>query len=88
MILFFDGCHKIYYASPKDKETINKMRGWGYDPFHGNSDDLQDLWENSCSLRFIQHADFADDAPEIRQSDEREDVYEFATEIEEYLARY
>lgn len=87
MILFFDGCHKIYYCADSDKGTIRKMRGWGYEPFRGNALVMQELWENSCGLRFIQHADFDDNAPQLYQFDERENVTDFAKEVFDFLGR-
>ena len=85
MILFYDGCHKIYYARGNDKETIRQMLSWDYEIICGNAAVMQELWENSCSLRFIQHANFDKEGPQIYQFDEREDVTEFAQEVMVFL---
>jgi hypothetical protein len=85
MILFFDDCHKIYYAADDDHFTINKMRSYGYEPFAGDADDMQGLWENSCSLRFISPANLDTNAPHVYQCDEREDVTDFANDVIAFL---
>lgn len=56
----WDNCHKIYLLM--DTEQVELMRGYGYDPIITNEelnpDDMfglvQEWYENSCSLRFIQ----------------------------------
>ena len=56
----WDTCHKIYILM--DSEQVKLMRGYGYDPIitneEMNPDDMfslvQEWYENSCSLRFIQ----------------------------------
>ena len=56
----WDNCHKIYLLM--DTEQVELMRGYGYDPIitneEMNPDDMfslvQEWYENSCSLRFIQ----------------------------------
>ena len=56
----WDNCHKIYLLM--DSEQVELMRGYGYDPIitneEMNPDDMfslvQEWYENSCSLRFIQ----------------------------------
>ena len=56
----WDTCHKIYLLM--DSEQVELMRGYGYDPIITNEelnpDDMfslvQEWYENSCSLRFIQ----------------------------------
>ena len=56
----WDTCHKIYILM--DTEQVDLMRGYGYDPIITNEelnpDDMfslvQEWYENSCSLRFIQ----------------------------------
>ena len=56
----WDTCHKIYLLM--DDEQVELMRGYGYDPIitneEMNPDDMfslvQEWYENSCSLRFIQ----------------------------------
>lgn len=45
----FDGCHKIYLVS--SDEGRNELIGYGYTILPIS--DLPDVWENSCSLRFI-----------------------------------
>jgi hypothetical protein len=67
-ILFFDGCHKIYYADRTDVATIDQMKEWGYSVIDGDFlSNLGDLWEKSCSLRFIQPADLDAWMPAIEQ---------------------
>lgn len=49
----FDGCHKIYLINtPQDKKIFTEY-GYGFLPI----EDLPEVWENSCSLRFISDAD-------------------------------
>jgi len=55
----WDTCHKIYILM--DSEQVDLMRGYGYDPLitadQMSSDEMFDLvqewYEDSCSLRFI-----------------------------------
>ena len=56
----WDNCHKIYILM--DSEQVELMRGYGYDPLITNEEmnpddmfnEVQEWYENSCSLRFIQ----------------------------------
>ena len=56
----WDNCHKIYILM--DSEQVDLMRGYGYDPLITNEEmnpddmfnEVQEWYENSCSLRFIQ----------------------------------
>jgi hypothetical protein len=56
----WDTCHKIYILM--DSEQVELMRSYGYDPLITNEelnpDDMfglvQEWYESSCSLRFIQ----------------------------------
>ena len=56
----WDNCHKIYILM--DIEQVDLMRGYGYNPLitneEMNPDDMfglvQEWYEDSCSLRFIQ----------------------------------
>jgi len=56
----WDTCHKIYILM--DSEQVELMRGYGYDPLitadQMSADEMfemvEDWYENSCSLRFIQ----------------------------------
>lgn len=56
----FDGCHKIYILM--DDDQMAEMKLIGYDPLlsaedHTTSEMLetiQDWYEDSCSLRFVQ----------------------------------
>lgn len=56
----WDTCHKIYILM--DSEQVELMRSYGYDPLITNEelnpDDMfglvQEWYEDSCSLRFIQ----------------------------------
>jgi len=47
----FDGCHKIYIIEDNldEKEAID----YGYDIYEVK--DLKDIYENSCSLKFISN---------------------------------
>lgn len=47
----FDGCHKIYIIEDNldEKEAID----YGYDIYELK--DLKDIYENSCSLKFISN---------------------------------
>ena len=55
----WDNCHKIYLLM--DSEQVDLMRGYGYDPLitadQMSADEMFDLvqewYEDSCSLRFI-----------------------------------
>lgn len=69
LVLFFDGCHKIYFAETSDTETIEKMNGWGYPTIKPENfgKELRELWAVSCSLRFVQHANFDPKAPQVFQ---------------------
>jgi hypothetical protein len=56
----FDTCHKIYLLM--DDEQVELMREYQYDPLITNAEatpeemlaTLEDWYENSCGLRFIQ----------------------------------
>ena len=56
----WDTCHKIYLLM--DREQVELMRGYGYEPLittdQMSADEMfemvEDWYENSCSLRFIQ----------------------------------
>jgi hypothetical protein len=56
----WDNCHKIYILM--DTEQVELMRGYGYDPLitadQMSADEMfevvEDWYENSCSLRFIE----------------------------------
>lgn len=69
LVLFFDGCHKIYFAEADDQATIAKMNGYGYETIKPEKfgQELRELWAVSCSLRFVQHAAFDPKAPEVFQ---------------------
>lgn len=69
LVLFFDGCHKIYYAESSDTKTITKMNEYGYPTIKPDNftKELRELWSVSCSLRFVQHANFDPKAPQIYQ---------------------
>ncbi|QZE10373.1 hypothetical protein SEA_SCOOBYDOOBYDOO_22 [Mycobacterium phage ScoobyDoobyDoo] len=53
---FWDGCHKFYLInSPEDRERM--LAGhWTEDDIHP-AQELPDLWDRSCALRFISSAD-------------------------------
>lgn len=69
LVLFFDGCHKIYYAEAGDTKTIAQMNEYGYDTIKPEKfgKELRELWASSCSLRFVQHAAFDPKAPQVYQ---------------------
>lgn len=68
LILFYDGCHKIYYAERTDEATIGQMKGYGYDVIDGNfGASLKELWRKSCSLRFVEPANLDFSHPHISQ---------------------
>jgi hypothetical protein len=56
----WDTCHKIYLLM--DREQVELMRGYGYEPLittdQMSTDEMfllvEDWYEKSCSLRFIQ----------------------------------
>lgn len=51
-MLAYDGCHKIYFL--QDEQKIELAYGCGYedcDIYPASS--VKDLFENSCSLRFV-----------------------------------
>lgn len=86
-IVFYDGCHKIYYAHEYELEEIGKMVMYGYDPIRIHSDGdvrhvLQNLWENSCSLRFIEPASLDPKLPWLAQFDD--DIDSFLDEFYSY----
>jgi hypothetical protein len=82
----WDNCHKIYILM--DSEQVELMRGYGYDPIitneEMNPDDMfglvQEWYEDSCSLRFIQAVSTNDIDPNagfeslISQGEEYEEV--------------
>lgn len=47
--LAFDGCHKIYFLQDAGREAQAREFGYGIFP----STDLREIWEDSCSLRFV-----------------------------------
>jgi hypothetical protein len=53
----FDGCHKIYLINSDEERT--KFIDMGYDPLLPIKE-LEDAYETSCGLRFIQNGDFTD----------------------------
>lgn len=68
LVLFFDGCHKIYYAHGDDCATIDQMISYGYEAIVGNfSKNLAELWRKSCGLRFVEPADFDSKKPRVEQ---------------------
>lgn len=48
----WDGCHKIYLVN--DMQEAAEMSDMGYELFP--IDELEDAYDNSCGLRFIQKA--------------------------------
>lgn len=68
LILFFDGCHKIYYADRNDVATINDMTEYGYGVIDGDfENNLRELWDKSCYLRFVESADMDSTKPSVEQ---------------------
>lgn len=68
LILFFDGCHKIYYATRSDMTTIDQMKEWSYKVIDGDfSENIDYLWANSCCLRFVEPADLDPCKPCVTQ---------------------
>ncbi len=67
----WDTCHKIYILM--DSEQVELMRSYGYDPLitneEMNPDDMfglvQEWYEDSCSLRFIQAVSTNDIDPNL-----------------------
>ena len=60
----YDGCHKIYICESIEDEEM--MKGWGYKIYP--LEQLPEIWENSCSLRFISNAKL--DRDYVRQFEE------------------
>lgn len=86
LVLFFDGCHKIYYAKADDKATIDNMVDNGYAIYRDNfSKDLAELWRDSCSLRFVSPADLDFSQPHINQFEARA-MRGFRTRLKNYFA--
>lgn len=53
-LFVYDGCHKIYIV--EDQDDIKSVKEvWGNDTTFYNIDELQEIWDNSCSLRFISN---------------------------------
>ena len=48
----FDGCHKIYLIQSEDERCMMLDYGYEIHPL----DKLQEIWDKSCPLRFIQTA--------------------------------
>ena len=48
----WDGCHKIYVVT--DQESRDELEGYGYDFYP--IDELKEVWDLSCNLRFISDA--------------------------------
>lgn len=69
LVLFFDGCHKIYYCEASDQKTIDQMTEYGYETIKPEKfgKELRELWASSCSLRFVSHASFDPKAPQVFQ---------------------
>lgn len=84
LVLFFDGCHKIYYCELSDTDTIEKMKEYSYEPITGDfSKNLADLWRKSCPLKFVDHADFEAGAPTVPQC-ELSKMRGFRTRLSDY----
>jgi hypothetical protein len=84
LTLFFDGCHKIYYAERADRHTIDEMREYGYEVITGDfSQNLDELWRKSCSLKFIEPADLDFSRPHVSQFETIE-LQVFETRLKKY----
>ena len=84
LILFYDGCHKIYYAERTDQVAINRMKKYGYEVIDGNfSKNLTELWRKSCPLKFVSNAKLISFAPEVNQM-RWSDMKGFRTRLKEY----
>ena len=67
----WDNCHKIYILM--DSEQVELMRGYGYDPLitadQMSADEMFDLvqewYEDSCGLRFVQAVSTNDIDPNL-----------------------
>lgn len=85
LVLFFDGCHKIYYAQRSDTEAINQMLGYGYEVIDGNFiENLNRLWDTSCGLRFIEPANLDPALPTVEQCEP--DMGDFADRLRAHYA--
>ena len=60
----YEGCHKIYICENDADEE--KMKGYGYEIYPLKY--LPEIWESSCSLRFIDNASL--NANYVRQFEE------------------
>jgi hypothetical protein len=86
LILFHDGCHKIYYADRRDIATTSQMKEYGYDIIDGIfGNNLRELWGASCPLRFVNPADLDSGKPEIEQGNDDADCLDwFIADLREY----
>ena len=53
----YDGCHKIYILANEEEEDYAKKRGYDIYPIYK----LQEIYKNSCPLRFISSWDLQKD---------------------------
>lgn len=85
LVLFFDGCHKIYFAEITDQATIDQMKEYGYPVMSNNfSKDLDECWRASCSLKFVEHAAFDPKAPKVYQF-QKGGLRGFRTNLKQWL---
>lgn len=49
----YDGCHKIYIC--ENQEDLYMMQDYGYGLYDMN--DLKEIYDNACPLKFISSAD-------------------------------
>lgn len=53
-LFVYDGCHKIYIVEDQDDiESVKQT--WRVDETFYNIDELPNIWNNSCPLRFISN---------------------------------
>jgi len=77
MPIAWDGCHKIYFCTTK--QDVEKLKNYGYN-FH-LPNEIHDIWDNSCDLKFAHDGGFRDhplnidqfeDEPEEEEHEEEE----------------
>ena len=85
IILYFDGCHKLYYVHASDTATIHSMSDRGWEPSDMFPlDALKTFWEASCPLRLVSPASLDEDMPSIPQFEEDVDIPAFIEQVRSY----
>lgn len=87
LVLFYDDCHKIYYAKADDQKTIDQMTGYGYTTITGDfRKNLDELWAKSCPLRMIDPADLDFKQPSVPQGHSGQTILrKFKADINKYF---